>query len=284
MQSIRDGHLGSSVISFYPTAAHLDRPSFLEINMAESILSVGLKDAIGFVCDHFKDSHRADRVRKVTDGIITVLEIHSAFKNNSTVGENYMGLIRVNTKGRRRPANLNNIQRLVTVAEAVLVPFLMKQEKWNFAITNYKFVRAIFSILYIANATRFYSPFHWLVGISIARRKEGPSSQASMASRLTSALIWFLVYSIQLGQWYFQNEDILNPRRPPSQMVNYPKQRENGLPADPRTCPLCLSVRTNATADIRTGIIYCYTCIVKKIRTDSPGANASKFTRRLVSL
>lgn len=89
MEGIRAGKVGDTILTFFPTSAHLARPSFLEVNMSESLLS-GLRQAIQFVVHQRPDSARY--VSRMTDLVLTLLELQSMFRKNATVGEHYMGL------------------------------------------------------------------------------------------------------------------------------------------------------------------------------------------------
>ena len=280
MEAIRAGKVGGTILTFFPTSVHLARPSLLEVNMSESLLS-GLRQAIQFVANQRPDSARF--VSRMTDLVLTLLELQSIFRNNATLGEHYMGLER--TSGGR---GLSSVQRIAGVSEAVLMPYFSTAPQFRDKplLSNYKLLRSVFALLYIVNLSPYSNPIHFLLGLQLRRTQKHRGGKKSKLDKLGGYLVWLLVYCVQLAQWYFAHESILQPRHKLGKFakdVPPPELNILGLPADPRLCPICLRERTNPTALIRNGHVYCYSCIVRKLKTESVSEELmSNFIRRLV--
>jgi hypothetical protein len=258
MHAIRTGKAGDSIISFYPTRAYQGRPSFMELEMSEKLLS-GFRDSVLFLVD---GSPNRVVVGQIVDATITALEFMHAFapSSPSTIGERYFGLQRQSRQGR----SLSTIQRLVTVVEAILVPYLLRQDLTAKKFRFFRLLKIFVSLMYLTNMTDYKSPLGWMFGIKIVRRglEERIPSRVVSAQSILFTVIWGLVYGVQFLQWYYSHEHILNHRssdvcRP----VHFPKTRYTGLPADPSLCPICRRTRTNPTALVATGHVYCYACI-----------------------
>lgn len=153
-------------------------------------------------------------------------------------------------------------------------------------LSNYKLLRSVFALLYIVNLSPYSNPIHFLLGVKLRRKQKVQGSKKSKLDKLGGYLVWLLVYCVQLAQWYFAHESVLQPRHKLGKFakdVPPPKLDILGLPADPRLCPLCLKERTNPTASIGNGHVYCYSCIVSKLKTEGVSEESmSYFIRRLV--
>ena len=275
MEAIRGGSAADTLVSFYPTAAYMSRPSFLEINMADSLL-MGFRNALKFaLCGGNLDfpSQRSKLVYRVVDGLVSAAEFHHAFFQSSTISEKYFGLVRSN--GGR---SLGFFSRCVTFLESVLLPHILAKSPEE-GRRIFGILKTVFSIGYVANLTQYTSPVHFLFGIRIVRRGAHISNPTSLTSRIVSLFAWALIYSIQLSQWYFSHESLLHAK---GKTVPAPTMAAVGVPADPRVCRICRKLRVNPTALLATGHVYCYTCIARQILTESPNADISALTRRLV--
>lgn len=280
MNAIRDGLAGDTIVSFFPTQAYLSRPSFLELQMAESLLG-NFKSAVVFAVA----SDRRDLVKMILDGIVALLEFRQAFSIDApgTVAENFIGLKRVQ---HRKSFSL----RLITLIESVLLPMAGEySEKFQTLIDpHYRALKTLTGILYISGLSDYASPLQFLGGVRIARNSDATKNSKGRVSKIINATVWGLIYAIQLGQWYFSHEESLQRKKfTPLSLPPPPKKSAAGLPADPTLCPICLRQRSNPAVVIATGVVYCYACIWQKIDSvgipiDAP--DKSKFIRRLAVL
>ena len=275
-------------MSFVPTQAHINNVSLLELNFAENLLQ-GLRQAVSFLASRVE----APRVAGITmsyermcDVLMSIMEIHSLLLNKDTsasVGERYMGMKRIPL---RRRGNLNRWQKVVSLVDAIVVPYMMSRnidqldERGKNIIKTFKFLKSVFSILYLLRITSVASPLHLLAGIKVVRhfelRTDKPKTWKDRFRDLPSLFVWALVYSIQFSQWYVSHQEVLRPK--PSQKVVSPPPDVRSVLADPRLCPICLLPRRNPTALISTGEVFCYSCLTKKMDPES----VQTFTRRVV--
>ncbi len=275
MESIREGAAGDTIVSFYPTASYLARPSFLELQMAESLLN-NFRSAFLFAIS----SDRREFVKRVLDGITYLLEVRQACNVSSpgTVGENFIGLKRVMGNGMRSKLW---IIRVCTLLESVLLPFLFEYSRSKACDqiqTRYKTLKAILGVFYITGFVSSPSPVQLLTGVRTVRNTQLPSpSNAWSFNRVANAAVWGLVYSIQLAQWYFSHEESMRDKKK-LLIINPPEIKKSGLPADPRLCPVCLNKRVNPTVLLTSGKVYCYQC-AWALLDDSQ--DKPKFIRRL---
>jgi hypothetical protein len=280
MNAIREGLGGDTIVSFFPTQAYLSRPSFLELQMAESLLG-NFKSAVVFAVA----SDRRDLVKMILDGLVALLEVRQAFSTDApgTVAENFIGLRRVQ---QRKFFSL----RLITLIESVLLPMAGEYGKRFKTLIDphYRALKTLTGILYISGLSDYASPLQFLGGVRIARNSDATKNSNGRVSKIINATVWGLIYAIQLGQWYFSHEDSLQRKKfTPSSLPPPPKKSAAGLPADPTVCPICLRQRSNPAVVVATGVVYCYACIWPKIDSvgipiDAP--DKSKFIRRLAVL
>ena len=278
MEAVRAGKVGDTIVTFFPTPAHMARPSYLEINMTETLLT-SFREASAFAINQMEHANKRRIAKRFVDVLLTSIEVHAAFTKNATAAEAYFGLHRVRRDG---TSPIASIHRMVTVIESVVLPHLLaKTRDGDRLVGGYRAAQSLFAMLYIANLSPYSNPVHFLCGIRLARKRTPPTANTSLLSKSASWLVWALIYTIQLAQWYFAHEHLLRPRRPQSQSVPPPQLSANGLPSDPRLCPLCLKLRRNPTALLATGHVFCYSCIVAKLKA-SGADKVSKFIRRIV--
>ena len=247
-------------MSFYPTSQYLLRPSFMELNMTETLFP-GFRDAILFL---FSPNSRRT-VGRTFDTLHSVIEIVHAFDkvNPSTASEKYLGFRRSHKNEDR--TRLSLLQRLATIFEATIVPYLLSRpagSDFEMKLTRlFKIFRATLATLHIIGITDTISPIQYLMGIRVSRIVEtGPKSQTSYPQKIFTKLVWALIYGIQLAQWYYAHESVLVPSD--SRMsCPVPYVSREGLPADPSLCGLCFKTRQNPTVLITSGHVYCYSCI-----------------------
>ena len=282
MDAIRQGKAGDAIVSFFPTTAHLARPSYLELNMANNLLS-GFKGAVDFIFQNTTERNR--KYKRFIDGLLTVIECHAA-SNSATVGERYMGLCRV---GRDGITPIGFFPKFCTLLESTLLPFVIEryeneQDPTRTVIFTFKWLQGVFAILYLSGFSRYSSFLHFLIGIRIKRSRNEDNQPLSRANQVVSSVIKAFVYSIQLAQWYYSHENILhagtrkNFEPPQTCRLFSNKQRL----ADPRLCPLCRRIRQNPTALVTSGEVYCYSCLVDRLRRQHPNEDYTKLIRRLV--
>jgi len=200
------------------------------------------------------------------DGTITMFELVHAFDREypSTIGERYFGLTRVssrNQRGRERP--LTRIQNFFIVFEATVVPYLIRTDQERLG-KFFRLSRVIFSLMYMTNMTDYSSLIGWLFGMKIVRSR-AQQSESKIQIFFTKS-VWGFVYLIQLMQWYYSHEQVLNGRISETSRVGPPPggmMTLGGLPADPSICPICRKERKNPTALVATGNVFCYSCIWK---------------------
>jgi hypothetical protein len=284
MDAIRAGRAGDLLVTFVPTQAHLHSPSLIEINFAENILA-GLRQAVDFVGRNVQSPY----LKRGIDVLITSMEFHSIFLSDScaTVGERYMGLRRVSTTS---SSSLNRIQKIITLLDAVIVPYLMSlpedapgsSERVRELVIKLKMLKSIFSIMYLLNITKYSSPTNFLARVVITRNLDPPSPDRSRIwkdrlKNLPSMLVWSLVYGVQFVQWYYAHQDVLRPSRKNLSQIPPPPVVPSGL-ADYRLCPICRAPRKNPTALLDNGRVYCFTCIAGTMEPE----NVPILTRRLV--
>ena len=260
MEAIRSGNAGDAIVSFYPTTPYMVRPSFMELNLAETMFP-GFRDAVAFLFP----SEARKRVGKIFDTLHTLIEIVHAFDrlNPSTAAEKYLGFRRVRKDNVNEPFSFSH--RIVTILEAIVIPYLLSRSGESDLEAKlgrlYKVLRASLATLYIIGITDAISPIQYLMGIRVTRVVHtGKETRTSFTQTVFSKLVWSLIYGIQLAQWYYSHESVLNPN---SHRVgcSAPPVSRLGLPADPSICPICFKNRTNPTVLIATGHVYCYTCI-----------------------
>jgi hypothetical protein len=277
MESIRAGKAGDTILSFYPTPSHIGRPSYMELNMASGLLG-GFKAAVDFLC---KNSQGIDNklYKRIFDALLTLMELHASLES-ATVGERYLGLVRVRRDG---TSMLKWHEKLSTLFEATALPFLIdkyeKEERSKPFVSAFKSVQAIFGLVYLSGFSNYSSVLHFLAGIRIVR-KRSYERVPSRLNRILSSLIHGFVYSVQLAQWYYSHESILNAAQK-HKNINPPPRAWTGL-ADPRYCPICRNLRKNPTALLTTGQVFCYMCISSFLQHKHPQEDHTKLIRRLV--
>lgn len=281
MDAIRQGKAGETIVSFFPTTAHMARPSYLELNMANNLLS-GFKSAVDFIFRNTTESNK--KYKRLIDGLLTMIECHAA-SDSATVGERYMGLCRV---GRDGITPLGFFPKFCTLLESTVLPFVIdryetEQDPTRTLIYTFKWLQGVFAILYLSGFSRYASFLHFLIGIRIKRSRNENNQSHSRSDRVISALIKAFVYTVQFAQWYYGHENILHAGtkknfEPPQRFLFSNKQRL----ADPRLCPLCRRFRQNPTALVTTGEVFCYSCLVDRLRRQHPNEDYTKLIRRLV--
>jgi hypothetical protein len=271
MEAVRSGKAGDAIVSFYPTSNYMMRPSFMELNMTETLLP-GFRDAIKFMVSL---EHRK-RVEIFFNVFHTILEIlHASDPSTpSTIAEKYFGLYRVRkTSGDESNSTLSRFQRLATILESVVIPYLMslsdreEEQEEKVPLRIYKLIRALLSTMYLVGLSETVSPIQLLFGIRLARRQ---SQQENRGRKIFSFVVWGLIYGFQLMQWYYANQRLVGLNSNSNHIKSrYPSQQVVcGLPADPSLCPLCLRERRNPTILVATGHVFCYSCIWNWISRD----------------
>ena len=265
MEAIRSGKAADAIVSFYPTSAYIGRPSFMELNMTESLFS-GLREAVLFL---FPFENRKI-FGKYFDIAHTFIEVLHAFdsETSATASEKYFGFRRI----RKDKTPLSFPQRLATVFEALALRHLLSlnssETEWEQKLARgLKLMRAILASMYLVGLSDTVSPIQFLLGIRVVRATPTSSeSRKSYATKIFSALIWCLIYGFQLTQWYYSHERVLNQSNkaaaagtPPSNLTL------SRLPADYSICPICFKTRTNPAVLISTGHVYCFACIWKSL-------------------
>ncbi|KAJ7513720.1 hypothetical protein O6H91_23G011900 [Diphasiastrum complanatum] len=159
-----------------------------------------------------------------------------------------------------------------------------------------------YQLLYLLDATRFYSPALHLMGIHVCRasgqelmdttkrieeRREydynrlrgSPSFQAFQRGALRSmyAVLDYAqtgliaaVFLFKMVEWWYQSaEERVTSQTvyPPPPPPPAPKVADGGipLPIDIRFCPLCAQTRTNPAMVSTSGYVFCYPCIFNYI-------------------
>lgn len=288
MDAIRAGKVGDTIVSFVPTQAHINNVSLLELNFTENLLT-GFRQAVTFVSLRLETPEIAGikiSYDRMCDLLISLMEVHSLFfskESTASVGERYMGMKRV---ALGRTGELNKIQKLISLVDAIVVPYILSKnleelpETQRKFIQSFKIIKSLFAILYLLRISIVASPIHFLAGIKIVRHFEirtgKPTTWRERWRNLPSLLVWGLVYSIQFSQWYVSHQDALRPK--PSQRVVVPPKLISGDLADPRLCPICRQPRRNPTALLSTGQVFCYACLTAKL---DPAAIRT-LTRRVV--
>ncbi|EFJ38878.1 hypothetical protein SELMODRAFT_437729 [Selaginella moellendorffii] len=181
-----------------------------------------------------------------------------------------------------------------------LVAFLTYSFPWIHA--THEGLSFAYQLLYLLEATRFYSPALYLTGVYVRRasgqelldgtkhiqerrnhdyeRIRGPASLKAVQRGLLKSLYTFLDYAqtgliagvflFKMMEWWYQSaeERVMAPTiYPPPPPPPPPKVAPNGipLPESVRTCPLCLQRRTNPAMAAVSGYVFCYPCIYKYI-------------------
>ena len=284
MDAVRAGKLGDTIVSFVPTQAHIKTVSLLELNFSENLL-LGLRQAVEFLSRRLEQPSFAGlsvSYNRIADIVITVLEIHSLFlyrSSSATAGERYMGLKRLGGRG-----NMTQLQKLLSLVEAVVIPYVMNENKYNekSAVKGYRVLKSMFSLCYLLGLSDAAMPLQYIARIRIVRHFDPPPSHRPRTWKdrfrnLPSILVWGLVYSIQFFQWYFAHQEVLRPK-PKGFAIQPPPELSSDL-VDLRLCPLCRRPRTNPTALLSNGRVYCYSCIANKL---DDRKSISILTRRLV--
>lgn len=280
MDAIRAGRAGDALVTFFPTHAHLARPTYLEISMANSLFS-GFQRAIDFMYDNTIGEDK--KYKKIFDALFSLMELHAVSVDSATLGERYMGLRRVGRDGKR---SLGFLQKFCTILESSVVPFLLKryesEERIKPYISAFKSLQGLFAILYLSGFLDYASPFHFLVGIRVTRSRRDGNGKSN-TNRVLSSLIHGFVFLVQLAQWYYSHENILHAGNLRKKIYNPPQPvMPSAAMADPRLCRICRKIRTNPTALITSGEVFCYTCLVDRLRRQLPQEDYTKLIRRLV--
>ncbi|GJP52711.1 hypothetical protein CLOM_g11801 [Closterium sp. NIES-68] len=184
---------------------------------------------------------------------------------------------------------LRSVQRRVVQGAAAAYPWLQ---------APYEGLNLLYQLLYVMDATPYYSPILHLLSlslrratpqelaeasssVSVRRQREfellpGPPALRAMQAALLKALYFAMdyaqtsviaaVFAFKMAEWWFQTGEqklsaptVYPPPPPPPP----PKVAPAGIPvpADRSLCPLCLCRRTNPTAPATSGFIFCYPCI-----------------------
>lgn len=277
MDAIRAGRVADTIVSFVPTRAHMESPSLMEISMSDNLL-VSARQAAAFIAANGRITTPLLPLNRYVDILITAMEIFSVLSRSATVGEAYLGL-------KRQP--LSRVQRVVTVMEAVVLPYLTSlpddelTENQRKILSTYKALKALFAIMYLTSFSAYSNPIHYIFGIKVGRNLEPPSPAPrtfrERLQRVPSMIVWGVVYGVQLAQWYYSHQEVLQNRRFGRRRKIGPPELEGPALVDPRLCPACRRPRTNPTALLADGTVYCYSCLVGKLGV-SP-----QLTRRLVT-
>ncbi|GJP83946.1 hypothetical protein CLOP_g14045 [Closterium sp. NIES-67] len=172
---------------------------------------------------------------------------------------------------------LRSVQRRVVQGAAAAYPWLQ---------APYEGLNLLYQLLYVMDATPYYSPILHLLSlslrratpqelaeasssVSVRRQREfellpGPPALRAMQAALLKALYFAMdyaqtsviaaVFAFKMAEWWFQTGE---------QKLSAPTVAPAGIPvpADRSLCPLCLCRRTNPTAPATSGFIFCYPCI-----------------------
>eukprot|EP00697_Spironema_sp_BW2_P004970 gnl/Spiro4/16718_TR8997_c0_g1_i1.p1 gnl/Spiro4/16718_TR8997_c0_g1~~gnl/Spiro4/16718_TR8997_c0_g1_i1.p1 ORF type:complete len:354 (+),score=53.60 gnl/Spiro4/16718_TR8997_c0_g1_i1:91-1152(+) len=163
----------------------------------------------------------------------------------------------------------------------------------------YEFSIFFFQLLYLVEASRFFTPFQWILRLVTRRvtpadlalrelqqafempRRPGESVLSTLKrvlARVGRAALFYSKYFLIISaflfkilEWWYSSTGDSQPNVlpvPPPPSAPPPAAR-NGvvLPADPTVCALCNNRRTNPTLVVVSGFVFCYSCIFSYVQT-----------------
>ena len=135
-------------------------------------------------------------------------------------------------------------------------------------------LKLIFRIKYLLRHTDCYSPQHWMAGVVLVRHLDDSYSDGmSVWKKLANAAFPAGLFTLKLLEWWYSEENSGNVRTlttlpvPPPPPRVQPSPYGLAVPEDPHICPICLQRKRDPTTISTSGYVFCYSCILKYIRT-----------------
>lgn len=260
-------------------------PSIFEISAAETLDNL-IYPALSKVFDYF--GLRLDftlwqnkRVKEELSPIFTwVLQYLYLRKRGSSFGESFYGLQRTDTLSGNL---LTRQQEFISASILTLMPYIERTlktraqhediSKWEEYLLKlfhaYKASKAVHTFMYLVKYAGSHSPIFRALKLTLRYPNEPPKED-----RLTYIflkLLEVLAFFLQFIQWWYSNDQrrkvggtLLNP----DALEESPDMlKKCNTPLG--DCPICLMKIENPTACSISGYVYCWKCIITRLKDHS---------------
>lgn len=260
-------------------------PSIFEISAAETLDNL-IYPALSKIFDYF--GLRLDfklfnkrRIREELSPVFTwVLQYLYLRKRGSSFGESFYGLQRTHTTTGEL---LTRNQEAISATILTILPYIERKlrtrvqndeagmwEEYVLKIFNaYQASKAVHTFLYLTKYAASHSPIFRALKLTLRYPSEPPKEDK--ATYIFLKLLEVLAFFLQFIQWWYSNEQ----RRKVGGTLQNPepvKEQPDALkicktPAG--ECPICLMKIDNPTACSVSGYVYCWKCIITRLKDHS---------------
>ncbi|XP_005181826.1 peroxisome assembly protein 12 [Musca domestica] len=257
-------------------------PSIFEISAAETLDNL-IYPALSKIFDYLGlrlDFKLTDtkRFREEISPIVTwLLQYMYLRKRGSSFGESFYGLQRTHTTTGEL---LTRQQELISASVLTLLPYIERKlltraqnheayawEEYLLKLFNaYKASKAIHTFMYLIKYAGSHSPIFRALRLTL--RYPATPPKEDKATYIVLKLLEVLAFFLQFIQWWYSNDQ---RRKVGGSLVNpEPMEEQPDMLKKSNTpkgdCPICLMKIDNATACSVSGYVYCWKCIITRLK------------------
>ncbi|XP_075153667.1 peroxisomal biogenesis factor 12 [Haematobia irritans] len=259
-------------------------PSIFEIAAGETLDNL-IYPALSRICDFlglrvdFKLFNKQS-VREDISPIITwILQYMYLRKRGSSFGESFYGLQRTDSA---TGVLLSRKQEVLSATLLTVLPLIERKlktrvqndeaspwEEYVLKLFNvYKASKAIHTFMYLVKYAKSHSPIFRALQLTLRYPTQPPKDDKT--TYIVLKLLEVLAFFLQFIQWWYSNEQ----RRKIGGTLKNPKALEDEdweattkCETPIGECPICLMKIDNPTACSVSGYVYCWKCIINRLKT-----------------